>query len=111
MKDLAKTSRIIAAELRQAERSINLAARDAAQFLLTTLDATEAHKLSPAISHRTVRATIGALTALAESQSQMAIRAHTSAEAAGHDLGLDVVAWGAGAPKASTGMLEESMAA
>jgi hypothetical protein len=111
MKDLAKTSRIIAAELRQAERSINLAARDAAQFLLTTLDATEAHKLSPTISHRTVRATIGALTALAESQSQMAIRAHTSAEAAGHDLGLDVVAWGAGAPKASTAMLEESIAA
>jgi len=111
MKDLVKTSRVIAAELRQAERSINLAARDTAQFLLTTLDATEAHKLSPAMSHRTVKATIGALTALAESQTQMAIRAHTSAESAGRELGLDVTAWGGSAPKPSIGMLEESMAA
>lgn len=111
MKDLAKTSKIIAAELRQAERSINLAARDAAQFLLTTLDATEAHELSPAISHRTVRAAIGALAALAEGQSHMAIRAHSSAEKVGHDLGLDAVAWGGGAPKPNFAMFEESLAA
>lgn len=111
MKDLAKTSRLIAAELRQAERSINLAARDAAQFLLTTLDATEAHELSPAMSHRTVKATIGALAALAEGQCQMAIRAHTSVEKVGHELGLDVADWGGGAPKPSTAMLEEIMAA
>lgn len=111
MEDLVKTSRVIAAELRQAERSINLAARDAAQFLLTTLDATEAHELSPAMSYRTVKATIGALAALAEGQSQMAIRAHSSAEAIGRELGLDAVAWGGSAPKPSIGMLEESMAA
>ena len=111
MKNLVKTSKVIAAELRQAERSINLAARDTAQFLLTTLDATEAHELSPAMSHRTVKATLGALSALAESQSQMAVRAHTSAEAAGRELGLDVTAWGGSAPKPSTAMLEESMAA
>ena len=111
MKDLVKTSKVIAAELRQAERSINLATRDTAQFLLTTLDATEAHELSPAMSHRTVKATIGALAALAEGQNQMAIRAHISAEKAGHDLGLDVVAWGVGAPKPSVAMVEETMAA
>lgn len=111
MKDLARTSKIIAAELRQAERSINLAARDAAQFLLTTLDATEAHELSPAVSHRTIKATIGALAALAEGQGHMAIRAHVSAEKVGHELGLDVLAWGGGAPKPSFAMLEESLAA
>lgn len=111
MKNLVKTSRVIAAELRQAERSINLAARDTAQFLLTTLDATEAHKLSSAMSHRTVKATIGALTALAESQSQMAIRAHASAESVGRELGLDVTAWGGSAPKPSIGVFEENMAA
>jgi hypothetical protein len=47
MQAISNTSRIIADELRKAERSINLATRDTAQFLLTTLDATEAHRLSP----------------------------------------------------------------
>lgn len=111
MEKLANTSRVIATELRQAERSINLAQRDVAQFLLTTLDATEAHKLSPAMAHRTVRATIGALTALTEGQGQMVIRAHASAERAGHDLGLDVTAWGAGAPKPAVSALDESSVA
>ena len=56
MQALSNTSRIIADELRKAERSINLATRDTAQFLLTTLDATEAHRLSPAMTQRTVKA-------------------------------------------------------
>ncbi|MCW6536298.1 hypothetical protein [Sphingomonas lycopersici] len=111
MKSLVKTSRVIATELRQAERSINLAQRDIAQFLLTTLDATEAHELSPAMSHRTVKATVGALAALTEGQSQMAIRAHVSAETVGRDLGLDVTAWGEGAPKPMLAGLEEAVAA
>ncbi|QKS00347.1 hypothetical protein F9288_12450 [Sphingomonas sp. CL5.1] len=108
MDKLIKTSRVVATELRRAERSINLAQRDVAQFLLTTLDATEAHGLSPAMSQRTVRATVGALAALAEGQGQMAIRAHLSAERAGRDLGLDVTAWGAGAPKPSFATIEEA---
>ena len=58
MNDLASSSRVVATDLRRAERSINLAARDTAQFLLTTLDVTETHELSPAIAHRTVKATI-----------------------------------------------------
>ena len=111
METLAKTSKIIATDLRRAERSINLAQRDVAQFLLTTLDATEAHKLSPAIAQKTVRATIGALTALSDGQNHMAIRAHVSAEQAGRDLGLDVTAWGEGAPKPMLAQLEESAAA
>lgn len=110
MKSLAKTSRVIATELRRAERSINLAQRDIAQFLLTTLDATEAHELSPAMSHRTVKATVGALAALTEGQSQMSIRAHVSAEAAGRDLGLEVTAWGEGAPKPPLPALEAALA-
>jgi len=94
MDDLKQTSAVIATELRRAERSIDLAQRDVAQFLLTTLDATEACNLSPAMSYRTVKASTAALAALAESQGQMAIRAHASAEQVGRRLGLDVSAWG-----------------
>lgn len=111
METLKNTSKVIATELRRAERSINLAQRDVAQFLLTTLDATEAHDLSPAISLRTVRATLGALTALADGQGQMSVRAHISAERAGLDLGLDEAAWGSGSPKPALGAMEEAVAA
>lgn len=97
--NLSRTSHVVADELRRAESSINLAARDTAQFLLTTLDVTQTRGLSPAIAHPTVRATVNALNALVDSQHQLAIRAHTSAEKAGEGLGLTVVDWGAGAPK------------
>lgn len=99
MSDLAKSSRVVATDLRRAERSINLAARDTAQFLMTTLDVTETHGLSPAFAHRTVKATINALAALAESQEQMALRAHLHAEKAGTALGLTVTNWGESLPK------------
>lgn len=99
MNDLASSSRVVATDLRRAERSINMAARDTAQFLLTTLDVTETHRLSPAIAHRTVKATVSALAALVEGQEQMAMRAHISAEKAGVGLGLTVTNWGEGAPK------------
>lgn len=99
MQGLSITSRIIADELRKAERSINLAARDTAQFLLTTLDATEAHRLSPAMTQRTVKATVAALSALVEGQDQMTIRAHGSIERVGHQLGLTETNWGEGTPK------------
>ena len=95
--DLSKTSRVVADELRRAECSINIATRDTAQFLLTTLEASQA--LSPSVAHPTVRATVGALNALVDSQQQLAVRAHASAERAGTSLGLTVVDWGAGAPK------------
>lgn len=99
MQALSNTSRIIADELRKAERSINLATRDTAQFLLTTLDATEAHRVSPAMTQRTVKATVAALTALIEGQDQMAMRAHPSIEKAGRQLGLTETSWGVGTPK------------
>lgn len=99
MSDLAKSSRVVATDLRRAERSINLAARDTAQFLMTTLDVTETHGLSPAFAHRTVKATIAALGALTESQEQIALRAHVYAEKAGTALGLDVTSWGESLPK------------
>lgn len=97
--NLSKTSRVVADELRRAECSINIATRDTAQFLLTTLEATQARGLSPSIAHRTVRATVDALNALVDGQSQLAIRAHASAERAGTNLGLTVIDWGEGAPK------------
>ncbi|WP_298670743.1 hypothetical protein [uncultured Sphingomonas sp.] len=111
MEKLKNTSRLIATELRRAERSINLAQRDVAQFLLSTLDATEAHELSPAVSHRTVRATLDTLVALADGQGKMSIRAHLSAERAGRDVGLDVTAWGSGSPKPALANMEEAEAA
>lgn len=108
MNDLASSSRVVATDLRRAERSINMAARDTAQFLLTTLDVTETHKLSPAIAHRTVKATINALVALAEGQEQMVLRAHVSVEKAGTDLGLTVTSWGEGYPKVPSATQEEA---
>lgn len=99
MQALVNTSRIIADELRKAERSINLAARDTAQFLLTTLDATETHRLSPAMVQRTVKAAVAALSSLVEGQDQMAMRAHISIEKTGRQLGLSETSWGEGAPK------------
>ena len=107
MNNLASSSRVVATDLRRAERSINMAARDTAQFLLTTLDVTETHKLSPAIAHRTVKATVSALTALVEGQEQMALRAHVSIEKAGTDLGLTVTSWGEGYPKPGVAHEEE----
>lgn len=99
MTDLASSSRVVATDLRRAERSINLAARDTAQFLLTTLDVTETHGLSPAYAHRAVKATVEALAALVQSQDWMALRAHPSIAKAGTALGLTVTNWGEGAPK------------
>lgn len=107
MQGLTNTSRVIAAELRKAERSINLAARDTAQFLLTTLDATEAHRLSPAMAHRTVKATVAALGALVEGQDQMALRAHISLERVGRQLGLSETSWGENLPKPAMTSTEE----
>lgn len=108
--ELAKTSRVVADELRRAECSINSATRDTAQFLLTTLDVTETRGLSPSVAHRTVKATIEALNALVESQRQLAIRAHIGAEQAGKSLGLTVTDWGEGAPKPAIGA-EDPLAA
>lgn len=97
--DLSRTSRVVGDELRRAECSINIATRDTAQFLLTTLEATQVSGVSPGIAHRTVRATVDALSALVDGQGQLTIRAHASAEKAGTSLGLTVVDWGVGAPK------------
>lgn len=102
MPNLAETSRVIADELRRAEYSISIATRDTAQFLVSTLDAGIAHGLSAAMTHGTVKATVGALAALTESQGQMAMRAHLSAEKVGRDLGLDEKCWGEGLPKPSS---------
>lgn len=108
MNALTNTGRIIADELRKAERSINLATRDTAQFLLTTLDATEAHHVSPAMAQRTVRATIAALSALVEVQEQMAMRAHPAIEKAGRQLGLTEFNWGETLPKPAITPSEET---
>lgn len=99
MHALENTSRIVADELRKAERSINLAARDTTQLLLTMFDATETHQISPAFAQRSVKATVAALAALVEGQDQMAMRAHPLTEKVGRRLGLTETSWGEGAPK------------
>ncbi len=96
---LSRTSMIVADELRHAEHSINVATRDTAQLLVTSLDAAAAHGLSAAMAHGFVKATVGALTALVEGQSHMAMRAHPGMEKVGRQLGLTETNWGAGAPK------------
>lgn len=108
MQALKNTSRIVAADLRKAERSINLAARDTAQFLMTALEATETHRLSPAMTQRTVKATVAALTALVEGQDQMAMRAHLAVEKVGRQLGLTETSWGETLPKPSSMSAEVS---
>jgi len=99
MNDLGTTSRLVAADLRKAEGSINNAIRDTAQFLISTLDVTETYKLPASVAQRTVKSTIASLTALAEGQEQMAMRAHVSIERAGRRLGLDETSWGESVPK------------
>ncbi|RZL84940.1 MAG: hypothetical protein EOP66_02140 [Sphingomonas sp.] len=103
MHELTNTSQVVANDLRRAERSINAAARDTAQFLLTTLDATETHKISPAFAHRTVKATVDALSALVESQHHIAMRAHPLIEKVAISLGLTETAYGGSAPKPAIG--------
>jgi hypothetical protein len=99
LNELSTSSRLVADDLRRAERSISIAARDAAQFLATALDVVETHGLSPAYAQPTIKATVNALAALAEGQEQLAVRAHRSVERAGTALGLTVTNWGEGAPK------------
>ncbi len=111
MRSLPDASLIVADELRRAERSINAATRDTAQFLATSLEVAAAHGLSPAMSHSFVKATIGALSSLADSQGQMAMRAHPLIEKIGLQLGLTETNWGGGAPKPQSVMEEVQSAA
>lgn len=99
MEKLANISLTVVGDLRRAERSINIAARDAAQFLVTAIDAAEAQGLSAAMSHSTVKAAANSLNLLVESQGQMAMRAHPAVERIGRHLGLTEADWGGGAPK------------
>lgn len=107
MKGLPESSKVIADDLRRTERSINSAMRDAAQLLLNTLDATELHNVSPSMALRTVKATIGALSSLADSQQQISVRAHLSAEKVADQLGLTETSWGENLPKPSNADREE----
>ncbi|KQO12198.1 hypothetical protein [Sphingomonas sp. Leaf242] len=99
MPHLAAVSNLVAEELRRAEASINVATRDTAQFLITTLDATATQGLSAAMTYSVVKASVDALSSLVESQGRMAMRAHLSIEKVGRALGLDETSWGEGAPK------------
>lgn len=103
------TSRVVADDLRKAERSINIATRDTAQFLLTTLDATEMLRLSPAMTQRTVKATVAALAALVEGQEQMAMRAHPSIQKVGLQLGLSETSWGEPNEKPGSAVLGDDL--
>lgn len=109
MNDLSHSSRLAAADLRRAEHAITQATRDTAQFLVTALDVSNAHSLSPTLAQGTLKATIGALSALADSQQHLAFRAHSSIEKVGTALGLTETDWGVGDPKVPA-LLEPEMA-
>jgi hypothetical protein len=106
MNDLSTSSRIAAGDLRRAERSIARATRDTAQFLVTAIDITEAHELSPTFAQMTAKSTVNALSALVEGQQHLGVRAHVAIEKAGTALGLTVADWGTGDPKHASAMLE-----
>lgn len=99
MLELSETSLVIANDLRRAERSISIATRDTAQLIVSAIDAANAHDLSPAMAHSTVKATLTALSKLVESQGQVAFRAHMAAEKVGRQLGLTETSWGELLPK------------
>ena len=99
MTKLSTSSRLVATDLRRAERSISRAVRDTAQFLVTTLDVVEENELSPAYAQPTMKATVSAIASLVDGQEHLAVRAHRTVERAGKALGLTVVNWGEGAPK------------
>jgi hypothetical protein len=99
MKDMASASHVIATDLRRAERSITLATRDTTQFLLSMLDGSVSHSLSPALLQSSLKATVATLAALLEGQQNLAMRAHPALERTGTGLGLTVVDWGEGYPK------------
>jgi len=107
MTGLSDSGKVIADDLRRTERSINLAMKDAAKLLLNTLEATELHNVSPSMALRTVKATVGALASLADSQQQISVRAHLSADRVGAQLGLTETAWGENLPKPSIADREE----
>ncbi len=99
MNHMANSSLAIADDLKRAERSINIATRDVAQFIITTIDAADGQALSAAMSHSTVKAAANSIKLLVESQNQMAMRAHVAIERLGRRLGLDETNWGGSAPK------------
>lgn len=99
MQNLPTISLAVADDLRRAERSINTATRDTAQFLVSTIEAANACELSGAMSYGTVKATVASLASLVESQAHLAMRAHPAIERAARQLGLDETNWGGGADK------------
>ncbi len=99
MINLTETSNVIAADLRRAELSISQATRDTAQLIISTVEATIAHGISPAMTHTTVKASLNALNSLVESQAHVALRAHSAAEKVGRRLGMDETSWGELLPK------------
>ncbi len=111
MPNLSDTGSVVADELRRAEHSITIATRDTAQFLVTTLDFGVTHGLSATMTHVTAKATVNALSALIESQGQMAMRAHLAVEKVGRQLGLDETSWGEGLPKPDSAVARPWLAA
>ncbi len=107
MQSLSNTSRIVADELRRAKRSINLGTRDTAQTLLTTLGATKAHSLYPAITEPTVKSTVVALSVLVDGQDQMAMRARLFVEKVCRQLRLTGTSCGGGLPEPSSAATNE----
>lgn len=110
MVSLTETSKVIAADLRRAELSISQATRDTAQLIISTVEATMAHGISPAMTHMTVKASVNALSSLVDSQAHVALRAHTSIEKIGRRLGMDETSWGELLPKPTSEEVEGALA-
>jgi hypothetical protein len=102
MSELSKSSRLVATDLRKAEKTIEEAQRDLLRFMLTATEANIVCGLSPAMSQPVIRPAIAALAALAESQQHLSGDAHGAASTIARHLKLTVTDYGASDPKPSS---------
>lgn len=99
MTEISATSRLVADELRQAERSIETAQRDLLAFMLTATDANRAMGYSPAMAQPVMKSAAAALAALIEGQERLSTDAHRAAVKVARQLHLTEVDYGGGDPK------------
>jgi hypothetical protein len=99
MTNLSATTRLVADDLRQAERSIETAQRDLLAFMLTATDANRALGYSPAVAQPVMKSAAAALAALVEGQGRLAVETHTAALKLARRLGMTEVDYGGGEGK------------
>ena len=99
MSDLSSTSRLVASDLRKAEKSIEIAQRDLLQFMLTTTEANMGLSYAPIMVQAIMPPSIAALASLSASQQSLSGDAHSAALKLARRFQLTETSYGAGDPK------------